>query len=38
MLYTGEMSRPYEEFAIPVYYMNAVKKAYETGERVDIEF
>lgn len=34
MLYTGKMSHTYEEFAIPVYYMNAVKKAYETGEKV----
>ena len=36
MLHTGKMSRSYEEFEIPVHYMNAVKKAYETGEKVEI--
>ena len=38
MIRTRKMSRSYEEFAIPVYYMNAVKEAYETGKKVDIIF
>ena len=37
MLRTGKMTRPYEEFAMPVYFMNAVVKAYETGEKVEIQ-
>lgn len=38
MLRTGKMAQTYEQLVIPVYYMNAVKKAYETGENVYIEF
>ncbi|MBQ1222676.1 MAG: Gfo/Idh/MocA family oxidoreductase [Oscillospiraceae bacterium] len=35
MLRTGQMPRSYEELLAPVRYLNAVKKAYETGERVE---
>ncbi len=38
MLRTGEMSQTYEELILPVYYMNAVNKAFETGEKVEITF
>ena len=38
MLRSGKMTRSYEEYAVPVYYMNAVKKAYETGEKATIEY
>lgn len=31
MLRTGEMDQSYEELILPVYYLNAVKKSYETG-------
>ncbi|MBR6772262.1 MAG: Gfo/Idh/MocA family oxidoreductase [Clostridia bacterium] len=34
MLRTGRMPRTYEELLAPVKYLNAVKKAYETGTRV----
>lgn len=36
MLRTGQMTRSYEQLIAPVYYMNAVKKAYETGKTVKI--
>lgn len=36
MLRTGEMTRTYEQLIAPVYYMNAVKTAYETGKTVEI--
>ena len=36
MLRTGRMHNTYEELMAPVYYMNAVKNAYETGITVDI--
>ena len=38
MLRTGKMYNTYEELAIPVYYMEAIKRAYESGETVTIEF
>lgn len=38
MVRTGKMPETYENLIIPVYYMNAVKKAYETGENVEIKF
>lgn len=34
----GEMHYSYEELMAPVYYMNAVKEAYETGKTVEIKF
>ena len=37
MIRTGKMGNTYEELAFPVFYLNAVKKAYETGEEVKIE-
>ncbi|MBQ7044895.1 MAG: Gfo/Idh/MocA family oxidoreductase [Clostridia bacterium] len=37
MVRTGHMGNTYEELAFPVFYLNAVKKAYETGEEVKIE-
>ena len=37
MLRTGQMHNTYEELVAPVYYMNAVKKAYETGETVPVK-
>lgn len=33
MLRTGEMDQTYEQLVLPVYYIEAVEKAYETGER-----
>lgn len=38
MLRTGKMYNTYEQLVIPVFYMNAVEKAYKTGEKVIIEF
>lgn len=38
MLRTGHMPRTYEELLAPVVYLNAVKKAYETGEKVEMQF
>lgn len=38
MLRTGVMPRSYEELIAPVVYLNAVKKAYETGEKVEMNF
>lgn len=38
MLRTGKMYNTYEQLIIPVFYMNAVEKAYKTGEKVIIEF
>ena len=38
MLRTGCMPRTYEELLAPVVYLNAVKKAYETGEKVEMRF
>ena len=38
MIRTGEMPETYEQLIAPVCYMNAVKKAYETGEKVEIKF
>ena len=37
MLRTGKMTRTYEEYIIPVYYMNAVKESYEKGISVEFE-
>lgn len=36
MLRTGKSSQTYRQLLLPVYYMNALKKSYETGEWVDI--
>lgn len=36
MLHTGKMPQTYTKLAIPVFYMNAVKEAYETGKCVNI--
>ena len=38
MLRTGEMPYSYEKLAVPVFYMNAVKEAYETGKTVAVDF
>lgn len=38
MLRSGKMSQTYEELIVPVYYMNAVKKAYETGKTIEVLF
>ena len=37
MLRTGEMSQTYKQLVVPVYYMKAVKEAYETGKTVAVE-
>ena len=37
MLRTGKMTNTYEELSFPVFYLNAIKKAYETGKEVKIE-
>lgn len=36
MLRTGEMPHTYEQLAAPVFFLNAVKEAYETGKEVQI--
>ena len=36
MLRTGRMPRTYEELLAPVVYLNAVKRSYETGKRVEL--
>ncbi len=36
MLRTGKMPCTYDQLLMPVYYLNAVKEAYETGKTVDI--
>ncbi len=36
MLRTGKMPCTYDQLLMPVYYLNAVKEAYETGKKVDI--
>lgn len=38
MLRTGKMPYSYEKLAMPVFYMNAVHEAYESGKCVDIKF
>jgi len=38
MVRGGSMTHTYEEFAAPVFYLNAVKEAYETGKKVDIKY
>lgn len=38
MLRTGKMAHSYKELAMPVFYMDALKKSYETGKRVTIGF
>ncbi|MBQ8606158.1 MAG: Gfo/Idh/MocA family oxidoreductase [Clostridia bacterium] len=38
MLRCGKMYNTYEQLIIPVFYMNAVEKAYTSGEKVKIEF
>lgn len=38
MIRNGKMVHTYEELIAPVFYMNAVKEAYETGEKVDIKY
>lgn len=38
MLRTGEMPRSYDSLLAPVIYLSAVKKAYETGEWVEMKF
>ena len=37
MIRTGEMRHSYEQLAIPVACMNAIKQAYETGKTVEID-
>ena len=36
MLRTGEMDQTYEELVLPVYYLNAVEKAFQTGVEQEI--
>ena len=36
LLKGGEMKESYEEFISPVFLMEAIKKAYETGEIVEV--
>lgn len=38
MLRTGKMYNTYGQLIVPVFYMNAIEKAYKTGEKVKIEF
>jgi len=38
MVRTGHMSHSYEELIAPVFYLNAVKEAYETGKEVSVKY
>ena len=38
MVRTGEMHHTYEQLIAPVFCMNAIKEAYETGKKVDIKY
>lgn len=38
MLRTGKMYNTYKQLIIPVFYMNAIEKAYKSGETVTIEY
>ena len=38
MIHTGKMSRSYEELIAPVLFLDAVKRSYETGEKVEINY
>lgn len=38
MLHTGKMTHTYQEYITPVFYMNAIKEAYETGKTVEIKY
>lgn len=38
MVRNGEMSHTYEQLIAPVFCMNAIKEAYETGKKIDIDY
>jgi predicted dehydrogenase len=38
MLRTGHMDQPYSELIAPVYYIDAVKRSYETGASISLKF
>lgn len=38
MLRSGKMSHSYEELIAPVFFLDAVKRSYETGEKIEIKY
>lgn len=38
MVKNGNMHYTYEQLIAPVFYMNAIKKSYETGKKIEIEY